>query len=159
MYNWLVFLHIFFAFLFMLAHGVHAAAMLSFRAESDPERSLTHFTIVPAPTLIRVLTVLMGLPAIVAAFLSSWWSRGWVWASIGVFLGISFVMVKYGAGYYSLIERAAMDAIEAKKTNTNLAVALKKFDDARRSPQAIIVSIVGIGGLAIILWLMRFKPF
>ncbi|MBI1793708.1 MAG: hypothetical protein HYR70_05910 [Chloroflexi bacterium] len=159
MYNWLVFLHILFAFLFMLAHGVHAAAMLKFRTEPDPERSLTFFNIVPQPNLIRVLTILLGIPAFVAAFLAGWWQKGWVWVSVAVFLVISYVMFKYGAGYYSVIESAALRLIKARKTGTDLEAALKEFDKARNAPHPIIVSIVGIAGLAVILWLMRFKPF
>jgi len=82
-----------------------------------------------------------------------------VWASLAVFLIISFVMYKYGAGYYGIIFDAANRLIEAKKTNADLPAAQKKFDDARNAPHAMIVSVVGLVGLAIILWLMRFKPF
>ena len=159
MYNWLVLLHIFFAFLFMLAHGAHAAAMLKFRGEPDPEKSLTFFNIIPTTILIRVLTILMGIPGLIAAFITPWWKQGWTWASLVIFVIISYVMFKYGAGYYYIIEDAAERLIEAKKTNTNLPAAQKEYDDARNSPQAMLVSIVGIVGLAIILWLMRFKPF
>ncbi len=159
MYNWLVFLHVLFALLFMLAHGAHAAGMLKFRGEPDPEQSLTFFNIVPTTTLIRVLTVLMGIPGLAAAFLAPWWKQRWPWVSLAVFLVISWVMYRYGGGYYGIIQDAATHLIEAKKTNTNLPAAQKEYDDARNSPQAMIVSTVGIVGLAIILWLMRFKPF
>jgi hypothetical protein len=159
MYNWLVFLHIFFAFLFMLAHGVHAAAMLKFRGEPDPEKILTFFNIVPPPNLIRNLTYAMGIFGFAAVYLSGWWKQGWVWASLVVFVIISIVMFKYGAGYYTLIEGAATRLIEARKTITDLPAAQKEFDDVRNAPNALIVSVVGIIGLAIILWLMRFKPF
>ena len=143
----------------MLAHGVSAAAMLKFRGEPDPERRLTFFNIVPQPTLIRVLTVLMGVPGLIAAFMAPWWRQGWVWASLGVYLVIAFVMFKWGGGYFGIIEQAAARLIEAKKTNTNITAALKEYDDARNSPHPMVVAIVGIAGLAVILWLMRFKPF
>ena len=159
MYNWLVFLHIFFAFTFMLAHGVHAAAMLAFRAEKDPERSLTFFNIVPELHMVRILMILLGLPGLIAAFITPWWRQGWVWASAVIFFIISFVMYKYGAGYYNMIEGAATRLIEAKKTNINLETALKEFEAARTAWHPIAVAIIGIVGLAIILWLMRFKPF
>jgi hypothetical protein len=96
---------------------------------------------------------------LIAAFITPWWKQGWPWASLVIFAIISYVMFKYGGGYYGIIERAAARLIEAKKTNTNVADALKEYDDARNAPHAMIVSIVGIAGLAIILWLMRFKPF
>ena len=159
MYNWLVVLHIFFAFLFMLAHGVHAAAMLKFRGEPDPERSLTFFNIVYDLKYARYAYIAMGVFGFAAAFTTPWWKRGWVWVSATVFIVISWVMFRYGTGYYNIIQDAALRLIEAKKTNTDLPAAQKGFDDARNAPHAMIVSVVGIVGLAIILWLMRFKPF
>jgi uncharacterized membrane protein len=159
MYNWLVFLHIFFAFLFMLTHGAHAAAMLKFRGEPDPEISLTFFSNVPEIKYVRYLTLAMGLFGFAAAFLTPWWKKGWVWLSAVIFLIVTWVMYKYGAGYYGIISNAARHLIEAKKTHTNLATAQKSYDEARNAPHAMIVSVVGIVGLAVILWLMRFKPF
>jgi hypothetical protein len=159
MYNWLVFLHVFFAFAFMLAHGVHAAAMLSFRNEKDPERSLTFFNIVPAPTLVRILTVALGLPGLAAAFVLPWWRQGWPWASAVVFVAISIIMYKYGAGYFGLMQDRAERAIAARKAGAGLEEALREFEAARKAPHPIAVSVVGFLGLAIILWLMRFKPF
>lgn len=159
MYNWLVFLHILFAFLFMLGHGAHAAAMLKFRGEPDPEKSLTFFSNVPDIKFVRYLTIAMGVFGIAAAFITPWWKQGWPWASAVIFAIISWVMYKYGAGYYGIISNAANRLIEAKKTDTNLAAAQKEYDETRNAPHAMIVSVVGIVGLAMILWLMRFKPF
>ena len=159
MYNWLVFLHIFFAFLFMLGHGAHAVAMLKFRGEPDPERSMTFFNIVPDIKYVRYLTVALGVFGFAAAFIPGWLNKGWIWVSLVIFFIISWVMYKYGAGYYIMISDAANRLIEAKKTNTDIPAAQKEFDDARNAPNPTIVSIVGIIGLAIILWLMRFKPF
>jgi hypothetical protein len=159
MYNWLVFLHILFAFLFMLGHGAHAAAMLKFRGEPDPEKSLTFFSNVPDIKYVRYLTVAMGVLGLAAAFITGWWKQGWPWVSMVIFFIISWVMYQYGAGYYGIIFDAANHLIEAKKTNTDLPAAQKEYDDARNAPNAMIVSTVGLVGLAIILWLMRFKPF
>ncbi len=159
MYNVLVFLHIFFAFLFMLAHGVHATVILKFRGEPDPEKCLTFIDMWPNSNLIRVLALLMGIPGLIAAFITPWWKQGWPWGSLVIFVIISYVMFKYGAGYWGIIQGAATRLIEARKTNTNLPAAQKEYDQARNAPHAMIVSVVGIVGLAIILWLMRFKPF
>jgi hypothetical protein len=101
----------------------------------------------------------MGVFGFAAAFITPWWKQGWVWLSAVVFLIINWVMYKYGAGYYGIISGAARQLIEARKTNTNVEAALKGFDEARFTPHIMIVSVVGIVGLAIILWLMRFKPF
>ena len=159
MYNWLVLLHILFAFLFMLGHGAHVAAMLKFRGEPDPEKSLTFFSNVPDIKYVRYLYIAMGVFGFAAAFITPWWKQGWTWTSAVIFAITSWVMYKYGAGYYTIIFDAANRLIEAKKTNVDLPAVQKAFDDARFMPNAMIVSIVGIVGLAIILWLMRFKPF
>jgi len=159
MYNWLVFAHVFFAFCFILAHGVHAAAMLAFRSEKDPERSLTFFNIVPPINLVRYLTLFMGIPGLIAAFTTIWWRQGWVWASVVLFLIIGVVMYYYGAGYYMLIFDAATQAVEARKSNVDVEAAFEKFEAVRTAPHPIVVSVVGLVGLAIILLLMRFKPF
>ena len=159
MYNWLVLLHIFFAFLFILAHGVHAAAMLKFRGEPDPERSLTFFNNVPDIKIVRYLYIAMGVFGFASAFTTTWWKQGWTWTSAVVFAITAWVMYKYGAGYYSIISNAANRLIEAKKTNADLPAAQKAYEDARNAPHAMIVSVVGLIGLAVILWLMRFKPF
>jgi len=159
MYNWLVFLHIFFASLLMLGHGAHVAAMLKFRGEPDPEKSLAFFSNVPDIKYVRHLYIVMGVFGFTAAFITPWWKQGWTWASAVIFAIVSWVMRKYGAGYYGIIFDAANRLIEAKKTNINLSAAQKEFDDARFTPHAVIVSVIGIIGLAIILWLMRFKPF
>ena len=159
MYNWLVLLHIFFALLFMLGHGAHVAAMLKFRGENDPERSLTFFNNVPDIKYVRYFTVVMGVFGFVAAFITPWWKAGWPWISLVVFLLIWWVMYRYGGRYYGIISNAADRLIEAKKTDTNLAAAQREFDEARNAPHAMIVSVAGLVGLAVILWLMRFKPF
>lgn len=159
MYQWTVFLHVFFAFAFMLVHGGAAAVMLSFRKEPDPERIITFFNTLPSTTLTRVLTILMGITGFTAAFLTVWWRQGWVWASLVVFLVISYTMYKYGTGYLRLIYGAANHLIEARNTNTNVEAALREFEEARNATHPMAISVVGIAGLAIILWLMRFKPF
>jgi hypothetical protein len=76
----------------MLAHGVHAAAMLKFRSEPDPEQSLTFFNIVPQITLVRYLTVAMGAFGVTAAFVTPWWRQGWTCASAGIFAIILWLM-------------------------------------------------------------------
>lgn len=159
MYNWLVFLHILTALLLMLAHGAHAAAMLKFRGEPDPEQSLTFFNIVPEITLVRYLTVVLGVFGFAAVIVAGWWKQGWVWTSAVIFILISIIMFKYGAGYFGIIQDAALRLINARKTGTNQSAAQKEFDAARNSPYPMFVSVSGVLGLAIILWLMRFKPF
>jgi hypothetical protein len=61
-------------------------------------------------------------------------------------------MYRYGAGYFGLIEGAAQRLIEARKTNTDVETAQKEFEKARLSSNPMLVSIIGLVGLAVILW-------
>ncbi len=159
MYNWLVYLHVLFAFLFMLGHGAHVVAMLKFRGEPDPERCLSFFNMVPDIKYVRYFYIPMGFFGFAAAFIAPWWKQGWTWTSTVVFVIVTYIMQRYGARYYGIIFEAASRLVEAKKTNVNLPAAQKAFDEARLTSHTMIVSVVGLVGLAIILWLMRFKPF
>jgi hypothetical protein len=61
-----------------------------------------------------------------------------------------------------LIETPTMEVIEAAKSDADPAGLASKraaYDAARLSPHPFILTIVGLGGLAVILWLMVFKPF
>jgi hypothetical protein len=77
-------------------------------------------------------------------------------------VALTWVMRRYGGGYFGLIETPTMEAIEASKSGADaadLAVKRAAYDAARLSPYPFIVTIVGLGGLGLILWLMVFTPF
>jgi hypothetical protein len=67
-------------------------------------------------------------------------------------------MRRWGAGYYTLIEEAATRAL-AERYSENAAAALDGFAAARAAWHPIGVTVIGIAGIAVILWLMMFKPF
>jgi hypothetical protein len=159
MYQWLIFLHVAAVLAFMLAHGVHVAAMWAMRAEQDPERSLTLFNPVPSVTMLRVLLAVVVASGVVAGFMGSWWGRGWIWASLLVLTVIAVFMWRFGSGFYGLIQEAAERAVAARSSEPADPAAQAAFDVARRSWHTAGVSVVGLGGLAILLWLMMFKPF
>lgn len=159
MYQWVVFAHVASVLAFMLAHGIHVTVMWAMRAEPDPERSMTFFNDLPKATGLRVLLALVVVTGATAGFMGSWWSSGWIWASLILLTVIAIAMWQYGGGYFGLVEQAAMAAIAARDTNPANAGPQAAFDAARRSWQTIGMSVLGLGGLAVILWLMMFKPF
>ena len=155
MYSWIVFLHVFSAFVYMLAHGVQAAVMLKLRSEADPERSLTLFNALNGTRLQRITLALVMVTGLVAGFQRPWWRHGWMWTALAMLVVITVLMRLYGAGYYTLVSGAARRAIAEQKTQESM----EAFLAARTSWHAIGVAIIGIGGLAVIVWLMMFKPF
>jgi hypothetical protein len=159
MYEWLIFLHIGAVLAFMLAHGSHVAAMWRMRAETAPEVSLTLFNTLSSPLPLRILLGVIVGSGVLAGFAGSWWDRGWMWASLITLVAIAVFMWRYGGGYYGLVQEAATRALEARTSGVPDAAAQLAFDAVRASWHTIGVSVIGIGGLALILWLMMFKPF
>lgn len=159
MYEWLVFLHVAAVLAFLLLHGAHVAAMWKMRAEADPEVSLTLFrSMSTAPWLRIVLAAVVGTGVLVG-FMGDWWDRGWMWASLAILVAIWAAMWRYGGGYFGLVNDAATNAIEARASAAGDSAAQEAFDVARRSWYAPAVMAIGLGGLALLLWLMVFKPF
>jgi hypothetical protein len=159
MYELVVFVHVASVLAFMLAHGVHVVAMFAFRGEPDPERALTFFNDLPNPTGIRTLLVVVVVTGVLAGFMGSWWTGGWIWTSFAVLVLIWVAMWRYAGHYYGLVQEAAEEVIAARSTDSANPGLQAAYDAARQGWQPIGMSAVGLGGLAVILWLMMFKPF
>ena len=159
MYEWLILLHVAAVLAFMLAHGVHISAMWRMRAEPDPVVSSTLLNVVPSAVVLRILLAVIVGTGVLAGFMGSWWTRGWIWTSLAVLVVIWVAMWRYAGAYYGLVEDAAARAIEARGSDATDATAQREFDAARRGWQTMAMTVVGFGGVAVILWLMMFKPF
>ena len=159
MYEWVVFAHVASVLAFMLAHGVHMTAMWAMRGEPDPERMLTFFNDVPAATVLRVLLGVVLLSGATAGFMGSWWGSGWIWASLLLLTVIAVAMWRFGGGFFGMMQEAAEAAIASRTDDPSNRAPQAAYDAARRSWQTVGMSVLGLGGLAVILWLMMFKPF
>lgn len=158
MVAWLVFLHVGAVIAFALGHGVQVWVMWRQRQESDPERNLAFFEVLPSSTPLRTLATAVVLTGLVLTAATSAWGRGWIWLSLLMLAAIWVTMWRLGGAYYTAIEAAGARALEARGT-TGEADANAAWNRARLGPQPAVLAIVGLGGLAVILWLMVFKPF
>ena len=159
MYEWVVFVHVASILAFMLAHGIHMTAMWAMRGEPDPERMLTFFNDVPTATVLRILLGVVVLSGATAGFMGSWWGSGWIWASLVLLAVIAVAMWRFGGEYFGLVQEAAEAAIAARIGDPSNSAPQAAYNTARRSWQPIGMSVLGLGGVAVILWLMMFKPF
>jgi hypothetical protein len=159
MYPWIVFVHVASVLAFMLAHGVHITAMWAFRREADPERALTFFNDLPSATWLRVLLAVVVVSGAIAGLMGSWWGSGWIWSSLLLLAVIAVAMWRFGGGYFGLVEEAAEAAIAARSADPSNPAPLAAYDAARGSWHTVGMSVLGFGGVAVILWLMMFKPF
>lgn len=159
MYPWLIYLHVFAVLCFLLAHGVEAAVMLQLRRAAEPEKVFAMFEALSGLTLIRVLLGIVVATGLLAGVLGGSWNRAWFWLAIAVLLLITLAMRRWGAGYYTMVEDAATAVLAERQTDPTATGATERFVAARASWEPIGMTVIGVGGLAVILWLMIFKPF
>lgn len=154
MYQWFVFVHLAGVFGLLASHGVSMGVMFRLRTERDPARVASLLQVSAqslAPFYVSLLVLLVG--GVVAAFLGDLWSYGWIWASIAVLVVIMVAMSAIARPYYQrvrFISRAMAEGSEA--------VTPEQFDRILRSGRPWTVTVVGVLGLAVILYFMLFKP-
>jgi hypothetical protein len=158
MYQWLLFLHIGSVLAFMLAHGVQVTVTWRKRWESDPTRNLALFEVLPNVWPLRWAALAVVASGLALVFLLGLWNRAWIWLALAGFIVIWLTMWRWGGWYYNTMQETAERAIASAGTPDE-AAAVGAFEVARMSWRVPAMTVVGLGGIAAILWLMIFKPF
>jgi uncharacterized membrane protein len=146
LYVWLKFLHLTGLGLFLFGHGISAGASLALRNRppADVSRALLQLSIwslriaYPGLGLLIVTGVWMG-------FAGSWWGRGWIWASVAIFV-IVFGVMSYLSVAYHQSRSAASEAD---------SVLVERLANTR----PVLAAWIGALGILVLLFLMVFKPF
>ena len=159
MYLWLLFLHVGATLLFMLAHGIHVVIMLRWRQAEDPAFGLTLFNGLPGAGATRILLAAVIVTGLILAVVGDWWQEIWVWLSLVILAAMWLAMYRMGGGYFGLVQAAALAAIDEARDQPGSTVARDAYRATRLGPQPVAMMVVGLGGLAAVLWLMIFKPF
>ncbi|MBP6017134.1 MAG: hypothetical protein KA586_10480 [Candidatus Promineofilum sp.] len=165
MYPWIVYIHVLATFAFLLTHGVSSVVTLRLRGQRDPALARAWMLIyydngIYYGALYSSLLVLL-LTGIVSAFMGKWWGHAWVWLSLALLIGIIISMTFIGAMHYTKVRKAlGMPYLERWKPQPAIDPAPPEEIAAllANSP-AITLAVIGFGGIAVILWLMMFKPF
>ena len=162
MYPWIVFLHVAATFGFVLAHGASAAAAFALRRERNPERIRALLILSTSTFNVMYLSLLVLLASgIAAGVMGRWWGRGWIWASLGVLIAIMVGMTIFGTSLYGPVRKAVgLEFFENWRPHPPIEPAsAEEIDSLLSRGQPVLLTIIGYGGLLIILWLMMFKPF
>jgi hypothetical protein len=163
MYTALVVLHVLSVFGFLFAHGASAAVMFRVRHERDTAR--IHALLDLSAGLggaMAVTALVLFVSGLVAGFMGGWWGRGWIWASLALFVGISVVMSGLGRPYLERVRRAiGVASVEDRRKQREASAPLPAADlgAVLASGRPRLVAVVGLGGLVVITWLMMVKPF
>jgi hypothetical protein len=160
MYSWMVFLHLLGIFGFLIAHGVSASVFFALKRERNVERICALLQLSASSIRVFMVSLLVLLIfGIIAAFMGHWWGRGWIWLSLVLLIGISAAMsllgtrvlneVRIGVGMPSAYGQPANPE---RFSEEELNARLDQIHPFR-------LTLIGYGGLALIAWLMMFKPF
>ena len=154
MYQWWVYLHIAGVFGLLVSHGVSIAVTFRLRAERDPVRALTLLEISSSTISAFYLSLAVLLVGgIAAAFDGGWWGYGWIWASLATLAAIFVGMYALARPYYHRIRFVASAMAEGSH-----AVTPEQFEKLLKGHQPLSIAGIGFAGLAVILYLMLFKP-
>jgi hypothetical protein len=162
LYPWVILLHVIGAFMFAASHGVAIWMTMVLPRERDRTRMAALLDLSSASLGgVYVGLVLLLIGGIWGGIMGSWFGSLWIWVALVLLIAIAVVMYIVATPYF----RSLRDAIGIKSQygpkDAPDPVALPDADVvalAARSPVAVL-SVVGVGGLVIILWLMVVKPF
>ena len=162
LYRWLVFLHILGAFGFLLAHGGSVNATFRVRREQtlDGLRAVLQLSN-SSFTLMYVSLLLMLLAGIASGFIGQWWGRGWIWASLAVLLATAVGMFFLATGFFNRLRRSAgLPWFDGRREHAAEPPAPhEELMQLQVSGRPVLTSVLGLLPIALILWLMVFKPF
>jgi hypothetical protein len=164
MYQWLIFAHILGVFGFLFAHGASAAVAFALPRQREVERIRALLDLSRGVATVGSVSLLILLAAgITLGFIGSLWNQGWIWISLGLFILIGITMTPLGSRPLNRI-RQTIDPAATKPANSrssaDTAMAMdKQLPALLAATHPWLLTIVGGGGLVLILWLMLFKPF
>lgn len=162
MYQWLAFLHVLGVFGFLLAHGASASVAFALRQERDHERVRGLLTLSATSYPIMYLSLLVLLvTGIITGIMGDWWGRGWMWTSLVLLIAIIVAMSVLGSNKLSALRKAlGLPYFERGKTQPAVAPAsAAEIDALLAQANPMLLTVIGFGGIAVVAWLMMFKPF
>jgi hypothetical protein len=159
--NWIVFLHIAGAFGLLLAHGASAAAAFALARERNIERVKVLLELSSNSLGIMYLSSLvLLLSGISAGFMIKAWGHGWIWTSLILLVVIYAVMGGMGSRIYGQVRKAVGLPYRGPGGKQPSAPAsAEEIDRLLSKGKPMLLTVIGFGGLLLILWLMLFKPF
>ena len=171
-YRSLVFVHVLSILVLLLCHGAAFTVTYVLRQERRPERigvlldlSLASFDSRRVMGRIFWIDFLVVVASGVALMIAGgWWHWWWPWLSVAVFIAIVLAMRGMAGIPLSQLRRsvglpwiaAGFGKPEWKEPEAPDHAAMEAVL-TRLKPTALTA--IGVGGFAILLWLMMFKPF
>ena len=164
MYHWMVYIHVLATFAFLLTHGVSSVVALRLRRQRDPAVARAWLQLNASGGFVAVfygslLTLLVS--GVISGFMGDWWGNGWIWLALALLIGIIVAMFVIGTRHYGRVRRAlGMGYFDGRQEQpAGEPATAEEIDALLANAPAITLAAIGFGGIAVILWLMMFKPF
>ena len=162
-YSWVKYVHVLAVLGFLAAHGASISVAFKLRSERDRERIRALLDVSGAYLAVMYASLgILVLAGIVAGVVGGWFTRSlWIWLALVLLFGIMVAMYYLGTSHFNELRRAVglSYAIGSRRQppmdpvpEAELAVLV-----ARGRPWALAG--IGFGGIAVIAFLMMFKPF
>jgi len=159
LYPWIVVAHVFFVIIAFGAHGVSAFAVFRVKASSDRAELKTLLDLSQTSLVVAGISLLLAiLLGIWAAIMGGHFSRSWPWVSIGVLVVVVLAMTPLAAN--PMRELRATLGLGTDKSGAPLVPGSDAdIAAAKVKMQPELTMVLGIVGLAVLVWLMELKPF
>ena len=161
-YRALVFVHVLAVLAFLAAHGTPIAIALRIRQQTDPAQIRSSLELSRDTVgFIHLTLFLVVITGVALAFMGGLWNRGWIWASIVLLVLLWISMYRLGTTYYDQIRRDLGALQFYGKTPQSEVPAVLPANAASHvhSSRPFLLAGIGASGLAVLVWLMMFKPF
>jgi hypothetical protein len=156
-YQWIVLVHIIGVVGFLMAHGV--SLFVAFRVQREKDihaiRALLGLSASASmASMISLLLLLIG--GIAGGFVGHWWSQGWIWVSLAVFVLIWISMSVFTGPAF---RRARIAAGFTGPTRIDESIISEDLPVRLVELRPWLPTLIGGIGLVVILGLMVLKPF
>lgn len=162
LYRPVFYLHILAAFFFLLSHGASAAVTFRLRRETGLDRIRALLDLSGYPYNLTLLSLaIMIVGGVAMGFLGHWWAHGWIWVSLVLLIAIGVAMSFIATGHFHRIRKAGgLPYLDGYKEHPPVEPAPpEETAGLIASGRAYLIALIGLGGWAVVLSLMIFKPF
>lgn len=162
-YSWVKFVHVLAVLGFLAAHGVSVSVAFKLRGERDRERvrALLDLSKAYLNAMYASLGVLI-LAGVVAGIQGGWFTRSlWIWLGLVLLFGIMVAMYYLGTSHFNELRKAVglPYAIGSRPQSAIEPVTDDELAALLENGQPWALAGIGFGGIAVIAFLMMFKPF